>query len=237
MEEVSSAAIAILRLVGGEFGASLLSGDISTVADLFSGLFQDASDLAAAGDNIELRSFEEGELADVIKMQDGLHNLRDLLKVDLADMTRFITHPPSGLVDFKRIAAQYDGDGTAKRLLGVSLGYIIHYGDHRYNDNGGNHSSNHGQGNQHTTPPSATETSSTAEPKSWLLNTVRGTSREDFEAFVGKLPDRGNGRRIIYPAVGYQNYATKMTLEQVKAVSKDPIVDQVASNEPVRVFH
>lgn len=170
-------------------------------------------------------------------MQDGLHNLRDLLKVDLADMTRFITHPPSGLVDFKRIAAQYDGDGTAKRLLGVSLGYIIHYGDHRYNDNGGNHSSNHGQGNQHTTPPSATETSSTAEPKSWLLNTVRGTSREDFEAFVGKLPDRGNGRRIIYPAVGYQNYATKMTLEQVKAVSKDPIVDQVASNEPVRVFH
>lgn len=37
LEEVSSASLAVLRLAGGDFGT--LSSDISTVADLFFGLF------------------------------------------------------------------------------------------------------------------------------------------------------------------------------------------------------
>lgn len=187
----------------------------------------DASQLAAEGESIELSSFGESEIPDIVKMQDGLKNLRDLLKADLTDIAKFITNPPKGLVDFKRIAAQFAVGGTIAGLTGVSLDYVLHYG--------GNHNNQDAQGNQHTPTAAATVTSSTATPTAWLLNTVFGTSREQFEAFVSKLPDRGSGERIIYPAVGYQNYVTKMTLEQAKAASKNPIVDQVYPNDPVDV--
>lgn len=198
----------------------------------------EASQLAAEGESIELTSFGESEIPDIVKMQNGLKNLRDLLKTDLTDIAKFITNPPKGLVDFKRIAAQFAVGGTIAGLTGVSLDYVLHYSDRDDNGNGGNigtDNSQDAQGNQHTPTAAATVTSSTATPTAWLLNTVFGTSRESFEAFVSKLPDRGSGKRIIFPAVGYQNYVTKMTLEEAKAASKNPIVDQVYPNDPVDV--
>lgn len=154
-------------------------------------------------------------------MQDGLRNLRDLLKEDLADITKFITNPPSGLVTFKRIAAQFSVGGTIAGLTGVSLNYILHYGE--YPDT---------RGQTTTATAAATPTVSTATPTSWLLSTVSGTSREAFEDFVSKLPDGGSGRRMIYPALNRQYYVGEMTLEEAKAVSKNPIVDQLGSNDP-----
>ena len=164
-------------------------------------------------------------------MVDGLNNLRDLLRGDLSDITRFISDPPSGLKDFKRIAGQFGAGGTLVGLTGVSINYILHYGDHK-NDGGNDNNS----GGQHTAAsPTGTRTSSTsaATPTEWLLNTVLGTSREAFEDFVSKLPDHGSGRRIIFPALKYQNYVTKMTLDEAKAVSKIPIVDQIGANDPM----
>lgn len=194
----------------------------------------DATDLAAAGENIELTSFGEGEVTDIINMQDGLNNLRDLLKGDLSDITRFITNPPSGLQDFRRIAAQFGVGGTILGLSGVSLNYIIHYSDHNSNGNNNDDNQNHRNGGQQATPTGETPTTTTtASHTEWLLNTVPGTSREEFEAFVSKLPDHGGGERIIYPALGYQNYVAKMTVEQAKLVSKYPIVDQMGPNDPV----
>lgn len=61
-----------------------------------------------------------------------------------------------------------------------------------------------------------------------------GTSLEEFEDFVRKLPDKGTGRRIIYPSLGYQNYVGKMTLEEAKLVSKYPIGDQIGPNDPMK---
>lgn len=75
--------------------------------------------------------------------------------------------------------------------------------------------------------------SSTATPSEWLLNTVPGTSLDDFEAFVQKLPDRGAGRRITYPELNYQNYIGKMTLDQARMVNTNPIVDQISANDPI----
>ena len=161
-----------------------------------------------------------------------MKNLRELLRADLSDIKRFILNPPSGLKDFKRIAAQFGAGGTLVGLAGVSLDYIIHYGDHKHN--GGNN--NNDNGDQHTAATqtgTATSSTSTATPTAWLLNTVRGTSREAFEDFVNKLPDRGSGRRIIFPALKYQNYVAKMTLEEAKAVSKYLIVDQISANDPM----
>ena len=186
-----------------------------------------ASDLAAASEDIELSSFGGGDITDVINMQDGLSNLRDLLKADLSDITRFITNPPKGFTDFKRIASQFVVGGSIAGLTGVSLDYIIHYGGH---NNKGN---NDGRNGQNTASATAVVSSSTATPTAWLLNTVRGTSREAFENFVGKLPDRGSGKRIIFPRLGYQNYVGKMTLEEAKEVSKNPIVDQIGANLPM----
>lgn len=170
-------------------------------------------------------------------MQDGLNNLADLLKGDLSDITRFITNPPSGLVDFKRIAAQFGVGGTIVGLTGVTFNFIIHRGDHNGNGDGnGNDGNNGNRGQQTTATASATATSSTskATPTEWLLNTVRGTSRAAFEDFVSTLPDRGKGKRIIYPKLKYQNYVGKMTLDEAKAVSKNPIVDQIGSNDPMK---
>lgn len=178
----------------------------------------DASDLAAAAEKLELSSFDEGESTDIINMRAGLNNLQDLLKRDLSDIKRFSANPPSGLVEFRRIAAQFDKGGTVHGLIGVSLELIVHYG--AGNKNGDNREQ---------------QSAATATPTSWLLGTVRGTSRVAFEDFVSKLPDQGNGKRIIFPALNYQNYVTKMTLE-AKAVSKNPIVDQLGSNEPMRVI-
>lgn len=194
--------------------------------------FTDATDLAAAGENIELSSFGEGEAATEVKdMQNGLNNLRDLLKGDLADIRRFITNPPSGLADFKRIAAQFGVGGTIIGVTGVSLNYIIHYGDHKNgnNDNNNNNDNNDNRGDQNKATASATSSTSTATatPLSWLFNTVPGTSRESFEDFVSKLPDGGSGIRIIFPRQNYQNYVTEMTLEEAKAVSKEAIIDQM----------
>lgn len=188
----------------------------------------DASALAAAGENIELSSFGQKEREDVLKMQDGLRNLGGLLKLDHIDITRFITRPQSGFVNFQRIAAQFAVGGAITMTVGVSLDYIIHY------HNNGNGYSIGGHGNQHTTATTATESISTAEPKSWLLNTVPGTSREAFEDFVSKLPDRGSGRRIVYPHMNHQYYVAKLTLEEANAVSKLTIVDQLGSNERIR---
>ena len=188
----------------------------------------DASALAAAAEKIGLSSFRPKEKEDVLKMQDGLRNLRGLLKLDHIDITRFITRPQSGYVNFQRIAAQFAVGGAITITVGVSLDYILHY------DNNGNGNSIYGHGYQHTTTTTATESISTAEPKSWLLNTVPGTSREAFEDFVSKLPDRGSGKRIVFPHMKYQYYVAKMTLEEAKAVSKLPIVDQLGSNEPMR---
>lgn len=181
----------------------------------------DASDLAAAGESIELSSFGEGEITDILNMQDGLNNLRDLLKGDLSDITKFITNPPGGLRDFKRIAAQFGVGGTIAGFTGVSLNYIIHYNDHG------------GQQTTATATATATSSASTATPSEWVLNTVLGTSREAFEDFVSTLPDRGKGERIIFPVLDYQTYVGIMTLEDAKAVSKNPIVDQIGSNDPM----
>lgn len=168
-------------------------------------------------------------------MQDGLKNLRDLLKGDLSDIVRFINRPPSGLVDFKRIAAQFGVGGTIIGLAGVSLNYIIHYGDNNNGTNGnnGNDGNNNNGGQQTTATATATSSTSTPEPTEWLLNTVPGTSREAFEDFVNKLPDHGSGERIIFPNLPWQNYVTKMTLEQAKEASKVPIVDQISANDPI----
>lgn len=192
----------------------------------------DASDLAAAGENIELSSFGKDEIADIINMQDGLNNIRDLLSADLSDIKRFISNPPRGLADFKRIAAQFGVGGTLVGLTGVSLNYLIHYGDHK-NDGGNDNIDSAGQLTAATQTGTATSSTSTATPTAWLLNTVRGTSMEDFEDFIKKLPDQGSGRRIIFPALKYQNYVAKMTLEEAKAVSKYPIVDQIGANDPM----
>ncbi|MCJ1427877.1 hypothetical protein MMC29_005783, partial [Sticta canariensis] len=233
LEAFSSAGRAITNLAGGRSeGNAFGSADVSAVADLFSSIFGDASDLAAAGGDIELSSFGQHEISDIINMQDGLNNLRDLLRGDLSDIKRFISNPPSGLKDFKRIAAQFGVGGTFVGLTGISLNYIVHYGDHK--NNGGN--DNNDSGSQHTATTqtgTATLSTSTATPTAWLLNTVPGTSREAFEDFVSKLPDHGSGRRIIFPALNYQNYVAKMTLEEAKAVSKYPIVDQIGANDPM----
>lgn len=195
----------------------------------FSLTCEDVSDLAAAGESIELSSFGEGEITDITKMQDGLNNLRDLLKEDLSDVTRFISDPRSGLTDFKRIAAQFGVDGTVTGLIGVSLNFIIHYGDR--NDDGKD--SNNSGGHQTTATATATSSTGTTTPTSWLLFTMPGTSREAFEDFVSNLPDRGSGERTVFPSLDYQNYVGKMTLEEAKEVSKNPIVDQIGSNEPI----
>ncbi|MCJ1467350.1 hypothetical protein MMC07_005974 [Pseudocyphellaria aurata] len=223
---LGSAERGITSLAGGGSGLSL--GDVSSVADLFTTVSQDASDLAAAGESIELSSFGGGEVTDIINLQDGLNNLRDLLKGDLSDITKFITNPPGGLKDFKRIAAQFGAGGTIVGLTGVSLNYIIHYGDQNSNKDNNNNG-----GQQTTATATATASTNKATPTSWLLNTVRGTSRETFEDFVGKLPDRGKGERIIFPRLNYQNYLGKMSLEEAKAVSKNPIVDQIGANDPM----
>ena len=173
-------------------------------------------------ENIEINWFEKDEITDIIKMHHGLRNLRDLLKADLADIKRFITNPQNGLADFKRIANQFGACGTIAGFTGVSLNYILHYAD--YTDTG----------DQRTAATAkATATVSRTTPTSWLLTTVLGTSIQAFEDFVAKLPDGGSGHRIVFSRLKHQSYVAKMTLEEAQAVSKDPIVDQLGSNEPM----
>lgn len=172
--------------------------------------------MAAAGENIKLSTVREDDVPDIVNMQHGLNNLRDLLKEHSSDITSFIANPPSGVEDFKRIAAQFGEGGMITVLSGVSLDYIIHYGDPK------NHDIRDDQA------------AATATLPSWIIMTVPWTSKEAFEDFVSKLPDHGSGRRMIYPSFGAQNYVTRMTLEEAKAASKDAIVDQLVPDELIR---
>ncbi|MCJ1467711.1 hypothetical protein MMC07_006336 [Pseudocyphellaria aurata] len=125
LDAIGSAGHAMRALVAG---ASFLGlKEISIVADVFSNIFQDTSDLAAAAERIELSSFEEGESTDVVKLRAGLNDLRDLLKRDLSDIKGFIANPPpGGLVEFRGIATQFDKGGTIDGLIEVSLKFIVH---------------------------------------------------------------------------------------------------------------
>lgn len=165
-----------------------------------------------------------------MSMQDGLSNLRDLLRADLSDIVRFVTNPPSGLIDFKRIAAQFGVGGTITALTGVSINFIVHY-DHK-----DSHQNNDAGGRSPTGTATAVLSSSLPTPTEWLLNTVPGTSVDAFEAFIKKLPDRGSGERIVFPQLDHQHYVGKMTLEEAKAVSKILIVDQITPNDPLEYY-
>ena len=78
---------------------------------------------------------------------------------------------------------------------------------------------------------SASSSSNPAEPTKWIFNTVPGTSVETFDKFIKTLPDRGQGRRVVFDRLPDQSYTGLMTDAEAMEVNKNPIVDQIS---PVR---
>jgi len=167
-----------------------------------------------------LSSFSAGDVPQIIEAQSGARNLAQLA----LDITNDVA---SNLIDIKRRLQAIQRahtllvHGGSIVVVGASVtGFILNF---------------HESATTTTTQASTTSStsSSTATPSEWLLNTVPGTSLDDFEAFVQKLPDRGAGRRITYPELNYQNYIGKMTLGQARIVNTNPIVDQISANDPL----
>lgn len=84
-----------------------------------------------------------------------------------------------------------------------------------------------------TASTSASSSSNAAEPTEWILNTVPGTSVEAFDKFIKTLPDRGEGRRIVFPELPDQVYVGLMTKAEAEEINRNPIVDQLCQ-EPGR---
>lgn len=167
-----------------------------------------------------MSSFSAGDVPQIIEAQSGARNLAQLA----LDITNDIA---SNLIDIKRRLQAIQRahtvlvQGGSIVVTGAAVtGFILNF---------------HESATSTTAQASATSStsSSTAIPSEWLLNTVPGTSLNDFEAFVQKLPDRGAGQRIIYPKLNYQNYIGKMTLDQARMVNTYPIVDQISANDPI----
>lgn len=167
-----------------------------------------------------MSSFSAGDVPQIIEAQSGARNLAQLA----LDITNDIA---SNLIDIKRRLQAIQRahtvlvQGGSIVVAGAAVtGFILNF---------------HESATLTTAQASAASStsSSTAIPSEWLLNTVPGTSLDDFEAFVQKLPDRGAGRRITYPKLNYQNYIGKMTLDQARVVNTYPIVDQISANDAI----
>lgn len=82
-----------------------------------------------------------------------------------------------------------------------------------------------------TASASASATSSgSAEPTEWVVQSKEGTSVEAFEKFIDSLPDRGKGRRSIYPTLSSQSYTALMTMAERAEARKNPIVAGIFPN-------
>ena len=88
-----------------------------------------------------------------------------------------------------------------------------------------------------TASASASATSSgSAEPTEWVIQSKEGTSVEAFEKFIDSLPDRGKGRRSIYPELNSQCYTALMTEAERAEARKNPIVDGIFPNAEGLLF-
>ena len=86
------------------------------------------------------------------------------------------------------------------------------------------------EGNPTNTASASATSSGSAEPTKWIVRSVEGTPVEAFEKFIDSLPDRGKGRRAIYPELNSQSYTALMTKAEKKEASKNPIVAGIVSH-------
>ena len=184
------------------------SGDLSYIGDLLSNAFKDVGSLGVAAENIELQSFTGEDLQGVTQMKSGFGNLLKLIR-DVSDgFAPYFFSAARGVSQYPKLATQLVAIDLTALILVVNW--------HRYPAS--------------TTTSSAASSSNTGTPSEWILNTVPGTSIDAFEKFIGSLPDKGAGRRIIYPHLPDQGYVGKMTLAEAQDVSRNPIVDQITPN-------
>ena len=174
-------------------------------------------------EGIELSSFSAGEVPQIIEAQSGARNLLTLA-VDLAsDVGQSLSNPSSWINIFRRTHPRLVQGGSILAVAAPIIGFILNFHESPTLTSA-------------TASASAGTSSSTAIPSQWLMNTVPGTTVSDFESFIKTLPDGGSGRRIVYETADHQWYVGRMSLEQAQDVSKHPIIDQIVSNGPTRLY-
>ncbi|KAL9628273.1 MAG: hypothetical protein Q9164_007339, partial [Protoblastenia rupestris] len=179
------------------------------------------SSLSVAAEKIDIAEhsgLDEGQIKKVRKIRESLHKMKDIIKKDSMDLGHAAKKPTDHIKLFKEISHKYRGSDSKIMLLeSTGMTAITEWKkvDHK--------------ATMGTKKPGAPAATTTKEPEriKWLLNTVPGTSMEHFEAFIGKLPDKGAGKRITFPSLRYQHYVGKMTQNEAHVVSKHSIIDQI----------
>lgn len=193
------------------------SGDVRNILDHLCSAFKGLSGLKTVADDIELTSFSGEDIPKVKEVRSGLGNLIDAVFDDTTGLGQWATSTSKGLKQLPKLATQLAGVAGGFGATGGVLLAISQW-----------HPTSPAQKHRKPDPASLTLSSSTSKPTAWILNTVPGTSVKAFDAFIKTLPDKGAGRRIVYPHLSDQCYIGKMTLAQAKLVSKIPIVDQLS---------
>ena len=67
--------------------------------------------------------------------------------------------------------------------------------------------------------------------KSRLIHTKSNTPIDDFRNFTCRLPDKGDGCRVINKCDSSQCYITSLSDMEVERVKNDPIVSSVEDDE------
>ncbi|KAI4262170.1 MAG: hypothetical protein L6R42_002647 [Xanthoria sp. 1 TBL-2021] len=207
-----SKALGLLNGLSG--GASTAAADVSAAAESLAAAGSDFIELSTALGDIELSSVPGGQIFEAQQTRSALQSLAKQLGNALPPLRGCISNPGICRNIYRGTAGLVGGAS-----IGVQLDAIINYDS---------------TGKLRPTPvilPNST-TTSTSLPTAWILNTIPGTSVEDFRAFIKTLPDRGSGKQMIFDGSDYQNYVTKMTKEEALIVNKAPIVDMMTRNDP-----
>ncbi|KAL8797125.1 MAG: hypothetical protein Q9195_000592 [Heterodermia aff. obscurata] len=232
---LGAAGSAFSDLAGGG-ASSLTSGAVSDAAGLFTNAIEDGESVLNAMNSFEMQSFDSigGNLAsDIDAAKSSLGNLIDLLRTTPGEFAQWISKPPTGLTDYRKIAAYLVGAESAGGIAAAAIRQIIQSplvassSSSKSKTVGGNLSSK-------TATSTSSSSSASTTPRAWTLNTIPGTSISAFESFVESLPDKGTGRRYTYSALDYQDYTGTWTLEQARIIAKNPLVDQMYPNDPMQ---
>ena len=79
-----------------------------------------------------------------------------------------------------------------------------------------------------TTSSSSTSSELPTEPTPYMISTVEGTERADFDEFINSLPDQGSGEVIAYEHVPWQSYVTyNLSAEDLADLESNSMVEFV----------
>ncbi|KAL8735840.1 MAG: hypothetical protein Q9181_002669 [Wetmoreana brouardii] len=196
------------------------SGQVSAAVDALSAASSDFSALSSQFEAIELSSFSGGELAAIQTERTGLQTASKIVADILSRLKGCVATPGP----CRNSVAGFVGSLGAVNVIGV-LSWIQ------------NHGTPTAASQTPKSPASPASPTKTSDPLSWVLNTVPGTSVKAFKDFIRTLPDGGSGEQWIFDNSDFQNYVTKLTLEEAGVVNRDPIVDMIVANVPLTTFN